>query len=110
MAATRPFFLTQLLTDKRLPWSLDDAFNNRNPKKAVSALKMRINESPKADILGAVNIPTSKPFSRFLQIEDSVEFAWLNLGLLASEIAHRKMSNERYLKHFKILAPVKIKY
>jgi hypothetical protein len=53
MAATSPFLFAQSFTDQRFPWSLDEAFNSRKLKEAVLALKMRINESPKADFFGA---------------------------------------------------------
>ena len=71
MAATSPFLFTQSFTDQRFFWSSDEAFNSRKEKEAVSALKMRINESPKADFFGAGKMPTSKPFSRFFQAEGS---------------------------------------
>lgn len=98
--------LAQFLTDQRFFGSVEEAFNRRKPKESGSALNMRIVESPKADFFGAWKVPSSRPFSRFFQTEDSLGSARQWLGRIVSSRAHNKKIRGvgRCLKHLTVFS------
>jgi hypothetical protein len=81
----------------------------------VSARKTLINESPNADFFGAINIPKSRPDSRFFQVVEFAESAKLIVGWYVPNaesrnkpITHFRVAGEKYLKILKVFGSFQI--